>query len=474
MVEEDYSAHLERVTGRIESTVQEEPTQPILFLGTGITKRYIDGPSWVELLEHLSMQCPVTEREVSYYMQKGASEEQVSSHLAEDYYEWAYSSGRDQFPDRLYDEQEYDEDIFIKYAIAEYFRDLVPDTLEELDEEHEEEIRLLRGINPHAIITTNYDQLLELIFPDYEPIIGDQVIKSPQQHVGEIFKIHGCVSSPDGLVLTKEDYNRWRDRKKYISAKLLTFFTEHPILIAGYGVGDRNIKSILNDIDEILATEEGRVENIFFLNYHNQDDLASKDVFESQRRFDTLDGNSILLNHIVANGFERVYKSFGEGGSIEGVNLKLLRSVMANTYDVIAKEAPREEVEINYTTLKNAAESEDAVGTMFGVTLLDNPPDLNIYYRYRTTDVADELGLSHFNYVVQLIEQVEEETGTDIRESNNQYHIDIGFNSEHPQHRYSDSAVELLRRVQNNEEYELNLNETEFEFDTGEPMLSEA
>jgi hypothetical protein len=474
MVEEDYTAHLERVTSRIVSTVQEEAMQPILFLGSGITKRYIDGPSWVELLEKLSEECPITEREVSYYTQKGLSEEEVSSQLAEDYYEWAYGSGRDQFPDQLYDEQEYDEDIFIKYAIAEYFRDTVPNSLEEIDEEHEEEIRLLREINPHAIITTNYDQLLELIFPDYEPIIGEQVIKSPQQNVGEIFKIHGCVSNPDSLVLTENDYDRWNDRKKYISAKLLTFFTEHPILIAGYGVGDRNIKSILNDIDEILATEEGRVENLFFLNYHDQDDLAGKDVFESQRRFETLDGDSILLNHIVANGFERVYKSFSEGGNIKGVNLKLLRSVMANTYDVIAKEAPREEVEINYTTLKNAAESEDAVGTMFGVTLLDNPPDLNIYYRYRTTDVADELGLSHFNYVVQILEQIEEETGIDIRESNNQYHIDIAFNSEDPQHRYSDSAVELLRRVQNHEEYELNLNETEFELDTGEPMLSEA
>lgn len=473
MVEENYTAHLERVTDRIEATVNDEPTQPILFLGSGMTKRYIGGPSWVELLEYLASDCPVTEKEVGYYLQKGVSEEEISSKLAEDYYEWAYTSGRDEFPEKLFDEGRYGDDIFIKHAISEYFKSITPESVEDIDEQFEEEIQLLREINPHAIITTNYDPLLELIFPDYEPIVGDQVIKSPQQHVGEIFKIHGCVSDPESLVLTEDDYNEWGEKKKYISAKLLTFFTEHPVLIAGYGVGDGNIQSILNDIDEILASKEGRVENIFFLNYHSSDELADKEVYESQRRFSTLGDNSILLNHIVANGFERVFKSFGEGGSIEGVNLKLLRSVMANTYDVIATEAPKKEVEINYNTLKNAAESEDAVGTMFGVTLLENPPDLNIYYRYRTKDVASELGLSHFNYVVQLIEELEEETGTDIRESNNQYHIDIAFNSENPNHRYSDSAVELLRKVQNGEDYQLDLNETEFEMETGEPMLSE-
>lgn len=475
MVEQDYTEHITRVTSQIESQVEKMPTQPILFVGSGLTIRYADGPSWERLLRMLADRCPKVERDISYFLQRGDPEEEIGSHLAEKYYEWAYNGGRHRFDDDLYDSEKYDEDIFVKQEISKIFNDIVPDSVDEVEDHHQQEIELLKDINPHAVVTTNYDPLLELIFPDYEPIVGDQVLKSPHQNVGEIFKIHGCISEPEGLVFTSEDYDDWKEQKKYISAKLLTYFSEHPVLITGYGVGDDNIQSLLYDIDQILAPNDGVVDNIFFLKYEDSDDIADREVFESERRFDTKNGSSILLNLIIANGFNPVFQSFGQGGTIDGVNLKLLRSVMANTYDIVAKEAPREEIEINYTALKHAAESEDAVGTMFGVGLLDSAPDMNIYYRYRTIDLAEKLGYEHFNYVVQLLEQIENEKGVDIRDSDNQYHIDIAFNrSDSTNHRYSDTALELLRKVKNGEDYELDLKEEEVSLHTGEPTVTEA
>lgn len=56
-----------------------------------------------------------------------------------------------------------------------------------------DEISALRQIKPHAIITTNYDQMIEVLFPDLQPIIGQQILKGQQVSIGEIFKIHGCV-----------------------------------------------------------------------------------------------------------------------------------------------------------------------------------------------------------------------------------------------------------------------------------------
>jgi len=99
----------------------------------------------------------------------------------------------------------------------------------------------LQLIRPHALITTNYDQFLEVGFPEYQPVIGQSIIQGTQTLTGEIFKVHGCVSDYPSLVFTHEDYEEFARKKKYLSAKLLTYFSEHPLLFVGYSVSDHNI-----------------------------------------------------------------------------------------------------------------------------------------------------------------------------------------------------------------------------------------
>ena len=62
--------------------------------------------------------------------------------------------------------------------------------------------------------------------------------------------MHGCVTDPVSLVFTQGNYDQFIRKKKYLSAKLLTYFSEHPLIFVGYGAGDPNIKAILSDIDE--------------------------------------------------------------------------------------------------------------------------------------------------------------------------------------------------------------------------------
>ena len=457
MSDKDYSEHITGVSEEINSLVESEPCQPILFFGSGFSRRYFDGPSWTELLEEMANQCPTVDYDIDYYLQRGDSHQQIGSILADKYHEWAWGEGQSEFPDQYFDSDQYNKDIFLKYSISEHFRDITPNSIEEVDPIHHEELNLLQEIQPHAVITTNYDTFLESIFPEYEAVIGQEILKSSHQSIGEIFKIHGSVTEPKDLVLTQGDYKEFNEKEKYLAAKLLTYFAEHPVLIGGYSVNDENIQRILADIAEIVAPNGGIIDNIYFLKW--EDDVSSISSFDRERRFPTAEGGSVRLNQIIANGFDWVFRSFSTGGDIEGVNLKLLRSVMANTYDVVATKAPREEININYQSLKLAAESEEAVGTLFGVSPLDNPPDANLFYRYRLTDVANELDYETWHPANQLIERVEDETGVNIKESDNRYHIDIAYHREEPQHRYSDAAVELLRKVNEGEEYELDMSE---------------
>ena len=84
------------------------------------------------------------------------------------------------------------------------------------------EIRALQSVRPHALITTNYDQFLETVFPEYQPVIGQNIIHGTQVLMGEIFKIHGCVSDHPSFVVTQEDYDEFA-RKKEVSKRKATY-----------------------------------------------------------------------------------------------------------------------------------------------------------------------------------------------------------------------------------------------------------
>lgn len=452
---ENHEEYIDDRINTILDIVYEMKCQPILFVGSGLSIRYFDGPNWENLLEEMAKRCPTVDQDIEYYFQGDKELPEIGGILADAYYEWAWGKGKKKFPDELRD-RDYPSDIFLKYSVAEYLKEETPDDIDEIqNEQHRHEIKSLQKIQPHAIITTNYDPLLEVIFPDYEPVVGEKILRSDYQSVGEILKIHGSVTDPSSIVLTDGDYAIWEEKKKYLSAKLLTFFAEHPVLITGYDVGDSNVKRILADIDEILSPEGSIIQNLFFLQW--QSDLSKLAGFSREHQTPTVDGKSIRMNLIQAESFGWVFDAFSTGGNIEGVNLKLLRTLMANTYDIIKTKAPRKEIEINYESLSRAVDSGESFGTVFGVTTHDSPMDFNIVYRYRLTSVADELGWDTWHYANQLIEQIEQEKGVNIKESDNQYHMDIAFDREEPQHRYSDAAVDLLQKVRAGEDYKLDL-----------------
>lgn len=84
-----------------------------------------------------------------------------------------------------------------------------------------------------GIITTNYDGLIEeRIFSKYkyQKFIGqEELIFSSITGIGEIYKIHGCYSNPNSIIINEEDYKSFDEKYDYLAAKLLTIFMEHPI-----------------------------------------------------------------------------------------------------------------------------------------------------------------------------------------------------------------------------------------------------
>ena len=92
-----------------------------------------------------------------------------------------------------------------------------------------------------SIVTTNYDKLIENLF-EFNPLIGNQILLS--NPYGSIYKIHGCISQPDKIVLTSEDYNKFNTSYELIRAQLLSLFIHNPIIFLGYSINDETIRDI--------------------------------------------------------------------------------------------------------------------------------------------------------------------------------------------------------------------------------------
>lgn len=442
---QDYAQYKADVTNDVADLIKKKGCQPILFIGSGFSKRYCGAPNWEELLIGLANDCPEIAHDYAYYKQSKMTMPQIGSLFAKAYKEWAWGAAKIHFPPEYFTPK-YAEDIFIKYVISEKLKTLGPDAngsfgVPELDAE----IAALKSINPHAVISTNYDKLLEPLFSDYAPIIGQQVIRHSYMSIGEVFKIHGCISDPGSLVLTDEDYTKFSNDKKYLSAKMFTFFVEHPLLFIGYSAGDENIRAILEEIDHMLPDGEGLIENIYILEWMNG--IKDHSYPPRDKYIDIGNGKTIRIKSITADSFEWVFKAFKSEAPLEKVNVKLLRSISHRVVDLVRKDAAKNIVEINFEMLNHALEHPEDFAKVFGIAAMSDPTLLNIMYPFSPTAAAKQLGYTDWNYMYQLIEKLKEMKGFDMKASDNNYHVKIPNGAKAVIRRYSQAAVDLLAKV---------------------------
>jgi len=232
-------------------------TLPVLFVGSGLSRRYLGSPDWEGLIRFAA---ELTELPFDYY--SGSLSHDVTP---EDRLPEIASLIAAQFHNEWWKSEKYAADRSsnslplpgggdpLKLQIARYIDRMEYLSGEELLEEREK----LAKAKVHAIITTNYDDLLEELFPDFRSFVGQQdVIFASPQYVGEIYKIHGSVSVPSSLVLTGEDYKVYRRKNPYLIAKMMTLFVEHPVLFLGYSLRDPHIQELLSTLVACLTPEQ--------------------------------------------------------------------------------------------------------------------------------------------------------------------------------------------------------------------------
>ena len=346
-IEQDLTVLLERKT-----------SAPFLFLGSGFSKRYIDLEGWEELLTKFCLNL----RNYSYY--KGKADgciEESARHLAEDFFEhwWShsdYENSRGDNPNLPY------KDSPLRYEISKYLKSKTESTpLDSL--KLYTELELLKECEIDGVVTTNWDLLIEKIFPDYEVYKGQQdILYSNIMNIGEIYKIHGCCSDIQSMVLTDSDYKDFNEKNAYLASKLITIFVEHPVIFIGYSLTDQNIKSLLHSIALCSGQEnlEKLRDNLIFVNR-----LKGDGEPRIENSSITIDNVQIPIRLIKTDDFIPIYQALSKFE--RKLPAHVLRMCKERVYELVDKIDPTSKISvIDYEKIDDFKDVEIVFG--IGVT----------------------------------------------------------------------------------------------------------
>lgn len=439
----------ETISSAIQGIVEEFEVQPVLFIGAGLARRYLNAPDWENALRFALGKLGPSAQPYSYFLQKfGDDKVQIGTAIADLIFEWAWGEGKGNFEPALFEGT--DRHVFMKDIIAAHLREITPEKAEDLNDGFAAELDALRQIRPHAVITTNYDGLLELVFEGYEAIVGRGVLRYDLNSFGEIFHIHGMATDPRSLILTTPDYANWLKQSRYFAAKLLTYFVEHPVFIFGYGLGDPNVRTLLQDIGRIVADDQGLIGNVAQIVWHEE--LKSGPTQSEVVIDDEDDGRQYRLRVFNVTSILEVFELLTARHELKQVNPALLRTLAARLMKLTRKDIPGGTVEVDYATLEKVTQDDALLPKMLGLTFADTD---NKTHPFTLSHVADELGLKGWNALNPVIKRVNVETGMDLRASDNKYHERIKTGKKSHVRKWSHDAVDLFRDILDGKTYKI-------------------
>lgn len=304
-----------RIGMEIQEFVGHYKNHPVLFIGTGFSLRYLQNSfSWNGLLEFISFQ--LTEDEEFYYDLK--AESMVNGEYS---YDLLASKLELEFNKRLTEDRNGKfvkiNDIFydsmkegIKLSRFKIYltQSLTPLMIKpEKSNEIDALIRARKNIG--SVITTNYDRLCEKFF-EFNPLIGNDILLS--NPYGSVYKIHGCVSDSNNIIITREDYDNFNNKYELIRAQLLSIFIHNPIIFIGYSISDSNIKSLLKTIFSYVNVNTALAKKIRdnFLLVEYAPDNQSIEITEHDIDIEGM--ATIRINKIKTDNYTAIYDALSK------------------------------------------------------------------------------------------------------------------------------------------------------------------
>ncbi len=115
---------------------------------------------------------------------------------------------------------------------------------------------LLAGLPVRETVTTNYDRLFELASrgAGWEAAV---IPYSPARDKRRwLLKLHGCVSRPEDIVLTRTDYIRYQERRAALRGIVQAMLMTRHMLFVGFSLTDDNFHRIVDEVRRARMGED--------------------------------------------------------------------------------------------------------------------------------------------------------------------------------------------------------------------------
>lgn len=300
----------------------EKGKMPVLFIGSGISKRYLYMyPNWEQLLansfKYIDSESLSYEKHLDELKRQGFSSFDINAHLGS-------------YAETEFNEAFFDKKIKLKGANGKRkpawvsrgtspYKMYLSQTFKSMklyrNERLSEELIKFKNLKDKvaAVITTNYDQFLEkeVFSSDYSVFVNQsELFSSDSYNIAEIYKIHGCVSDADSIVITKKDYDEFESSRKLIIAKMLTLFAESPLIFMGYSFTDEDVQKIISDFIGCLSPEQIETidEHFVFISYKK----GERNLIETKTNILSPSGKYIPLTEIKTDNYGLVFDTLNK------------------------------------------------------------------------------------------------------------------------------------------------------------------
>lgn len=284
---------------------------PIVFIGSGITKRYFENaPDWETLLLNIWEE---VDSKDNFYKENYKLDKKYANDDFKRNVELAKELSN-KYNDAFYEQKVKLENLSLKDAyekrinpfkqrVANVFSSLIPKN--DFEEEKEAFSKML--VKARMVITTNYDLFIEDSYKkaktSVQVHIGNRGLFEKTEDYGELYKIHGSISDVNSIVITSEDYLTNESKSALIDAKILSNLTESPIIFLGYSLTDKNVQRLLNSFVENAPFDISQAASRIGVVTFSEGEKEIKEVIEG------LANNRIHYTSLKTDNFLEVYNS---------------------------------------------------------------------------------------------------------------------------------------------------------------------
>jgi len=115
---------------------------------------------------------------------------------------------------------------------------------------------LVTSLGVREAVTTNYDTLLESAIESSNESVSVMPNRPVHDAQRWLLKMHGCVSEPKGIVLTRADYARYAEESGALRGIVQASLMTSHMLLLGFGLQDPNFFSLFTDVERAVRRGE--------------------------------------------------------------------------------------------------------------------------------------------------------------------------------------------------------------------------